>query len=203
MSQLVVIDPGHGGARPDGSPGLDHGASCKGAVESDLALQHASELGAALARIGVATAFTRQGVAPALTLAGRASFANDRGAAAFVSVHCNAGHASAQGFQVFHAKGSKRGELLARMILAPSLLACSHEVASLGARMSHGVFADQTMHCGNRRLAVLRQTRMPAVLLELDFLTHRDGRARLQDDGFRRRVAAAVADGIQTWLTTA
>jgi N-acetylmuramoyl-L-alanine amidase len=49
-------------------------------------------------------------------------------------------------------------------------------------------------------LAILRETRMPAVQVEPCFLTNAAEVARLRDDGFRRGVADAIAEGIARFL---
>lgn len=228
---LIVIDPGHGGARPDGIPGIDHGVSCENAVESAIAAHYSAEIAAALERLGVDTHLTRAGADDSLTLGGRCQIANQRGAAGFISVHCNASpDPRANGFQAFHCAGSQRGEALAWAIY--------HRVVPSVSTMTDrtGVLPDASIHCGYTRraairaeqlrkhepsldwrerdakvraefgsrtyrtLAVLRQTRMPAVLLELDFVTSSVGRLRLHDEKLRRRMAAAVAEGVCCWL---
>src|SRR5690606_24867208 len=44
---------------------------------------------------------------------------------------------------------------------------------------------------------VLRETRMPAALIEIDFLTHPERERQLSDPAFQERVAAAIAEGIR------
>src|SRR5690606_27022116 len=114
----------------------------------------------------------------------------DAGAARFVSVHANASVSTdSHGFQIFHAAGSERGEALARAI---------HDrvTAAIGTTRWSGVHPDESPACGGRRLYVLRATAMPAVLLELGFLTHPAERERLTDPAYRQLLAASVASGI-------
>lgn len=178
---LVCIDPGHGGTDP--------GAVSGGVRESDVALAHALAIGAALEAAGVAVLYTRAEDA-SRTLASRARAANDAGAARFVSVHANASESSrAYGFQVFHCRGSEPGAELARRIYDAALPATGETDWS-------GVYPDESAACGYRPLYVLRATRMPAVLLELGFLTHPGERERLQDPAYRQLLAASVAAGI-------
>jgi N-acetylmuramoyl-L-alanine amidase len=63
-------------------------------------------------------------------------------------------------------------------------------VAALGAE-DHGV--------KQAPFYVLAGARMPAVLLELGFLSHADDAARLVTRGYQDRIAAAVADGVRAW----
>ncbi len=47
---------------------------------------------------------------------------------------------------------------------------------------------------------VLMQSKGPAVLIELGYLSNSQDTARLSDDRFRDRLAQAIADGIQTYM---
>ena len=42
---------------------------------------------------------------------------------------------------------------------------------------------------------------MPAVLVELGFISHDVEGARLKDPAYQERIAAAVAEGIAAWRT--
>jgi N-acetylmuramoyl-L-alanine amidase len=44
--------------------------------------------------------------------------------------------------------------------------------------------------------AVLKGAKMPAVLLEIGYISNRDGERRLRDPNYRQRLAEAIADGI-------
>ena len=161
---LICLDPGHGGTDP--------GAVAGGVREADVALDYALAVGAELERAGLAVLYTRT-TDRTLDLAARARAANDTGAAVFVSLHCNASaNASAEGVQVFHCRGSARGEALARRVF-------DRIAAVESPGRSAGVFPDESPACGHRRLYVLRATRMPAILIELGFLTSPSDRARL------------------------
>lgn len=181
---LVCIDPGHGGTDP--------GAVAGGVRESDVALAHALAIGAALEAAGLAVLYTRT-TDRTLELAARARAANDAGAARFVSIHCNASVSTdPHGVQVFHAARSERGEALARAIY-------DRVTAAIGTTRWSGVHPDESPACGGRRLYVLRATSMPAVLLELGFLTHAGERLLLLRPAYRELLARAIADGIADW----
>lgn len=190
---IIMIDPGHGGARIGGGAGLDVGATAAGYREADVALAHADQLASTLsARPGTVVRLTRTGPSATLRLRDRVRAATDAGAQAFISVHGNAsGNPDARGAQVFHARGSVRGEALARAIAR-----AAEPVTGSAVR----VFPDQSAACGNRRLYVLRRTPMPAVLVELGFLTNADERALLLDPAYRARLSGAIAAGIGAWL---
>jgi hypothetical protein len=127
------------------------------------------------------------------TLSTRSAQANQAGVDCFVSVHANAStNTAAQGFQSFHAAGSKRGEALAADILEAAR-------PIVGTTRWTGVFPDASPQVGNRTLHVLRATRMPAVLLELGFLTNERDRTLMLDSRHRDALSVAIADGIERW----
>lgn len=180
---LVCIDAGHGGRDP--------GAVTGGVRESDLALEYAVSLATEIESRGGAVRLTRD-ADRTTTLAARANAANAAGAAVFVSLHLNAAERpNAHGFQVFHAAGSARGERLAGLIW--------ERVAAARTQWA-GVYPDESPACGGRRLYVLRATKMPAVLLELGFLTNELDRAVLLDPAHRQAVCRAVADALDVFL---
>lgn len=182
---LICIDPGHGGTDP--------GAIAGGHREADIALQHALELGGELARRGVGVLYTR-GTDRALDLAARSQAANEHRAALFLSLHLNASTSeAAHGLQVFHAAGSSGGEALASAIYADA-------VRVTGESRWAGVYPDGSPHSGGRGLHVLRSTRMPAVLIELGFITHPEERASLLDPPHREQLARAVAGAVASHL---
>ena len=181
-SGILVIDPGHGGHDP--------GAVSGGVRESDLVNGYASALGGAW---GGQVAYTRLGD-ESVTLPDRARFANDMGADVFVSLHANAStNTDAHGFQVFHCAGSEKGRALAECVMAAAL-------SVVGESRWRGVFPDDSPQCGNRKLHVLRATKMPAVLVELGFLTNDAERAKLVDPEYQRSLSEAIASGIRRFV---
>jgi N-acetylmuramoyl-L-alanine amidase len=93
--RVIVIDPGHGGD-DEGVKGAG------GAKEKDVALQIARRLKAAIeSRIGLRVLLTREGDEP-VSLDRRAAFANNNKADLFVSLHANASvRPAVRGAQVF------------------------------------------------------------------------------------------------------
>lgn len=173
MMPLVVIDAGHGGKDP--------GAVGFGLRESDVTLRFAlmlrDELGAYEVRVHLTRATD-----VFLELSERAAVANRLGASLFVSPHCNAGGGT--GFESYIY--TKAGEATAAIQNA-----IHGELAAYMAQ--HGI-RDRGKKRAN--YAVLRETRMAAVLLELAFIDNEHDNRLLRDDGFLRGAAAAAARGI-------
>lgn len=180
----IFIDAGHGGT--------DSGAVAGGIREADLVLPYALTLQLALEDRGHTVHMSREtDVFPSLQE--RTDRANVLDVDCFVSLHANASsNADANGFQVFHAVRSARGAALASKILEAARTVT-------GTTRWTGAFPDGSPQVGNRTLHVLRATRMPAVLVELGFMTHEDERERLTDSAYRGLLCLAIADAIEDW----
>ncbi|HEY2763185.1 MAG TPA: N-acetylmuramoyl-L-alanine amidase [Pseudonocardiaceae bacterium] len=169
----IVIDPSHGGP--------DRGVVRDNAVEADLMWDLARRLEGRMAATGMETLLSRSaGSSP--SEADRASFANTAGADLVLSLHTD-GHPSllAQGVASFHfgtgnGTSSTVGEALAGFIQR-----------ELAARTG-------MIDCGShpKSWELLRMTRMPAVRIELGYLTNPDDRRKLLDPAFRDVVAEGV-----------
>ena len=185
MPKLLVHDPGHGGHDP--------GAFGHGLKEKELLLAICKRASAALRRdYQVEIALTREDNDTFLELNERAQFANERRATAFVSVHINsAANSAARGFETYRHTGAAEDSHAAR------LQGALHE-AVLEAMRRDGV-ADRKEKTAN--FAVLRETRMPAILTENLFISNPGDAALLRDDAFLARVAEAHATGIARALS--
>lgn len=195
----VVVDPGHGGKDP--------GAVAGEVREADVNLAVGLVVRDLLRARGYRVAMTRERAEDGPSLEERCRVANEAGngagAKCFVSVHCNsagdaggargagdeegAGAGRASGVECWHMEGSGRGRRLAGLVQG-------RLVAVTGAR-DRGVK-------GSRALAVLKGTRMPAVLVECGFLSNRAERMLLGTPGYRQAVAGAVAEGVDEFLRT-
>jgi N-acetylmuramoyl-L-alanine amidase len=181
---MIVIDPGHGGSDP--------GAVGGHIFEKDLALTYSLTLAGELALVGVPVMLTRKrdelpgGGSREAALLERARIANAAGAQGFVSIHFNASAlASAQGLWLIHAAGAAGGRSLATALQK-----------ELGGKIYH----DDSPFTGGRRLAVLRHTAMPAVLVEVGFISNPEEREELEKVWRLRKFVAAAGRGITDWL---
>lgn len=169
----IVIDPAHGGPA--------HGVTVWEAAEAELMWDLAGRLEGRMAATGMETLLSR-GLDNSPTDAERAEFANNAGADLVLSLHTDS-HTSplAQGVASFHfgtgnGTTSTVGEVLAGFIQREL-------VARTG-----------MLDCGShpKTWEILRLTRMPAVRIELGYLTNPDDRRKLLDPVFRDAVAEGV-----------
>ena len=212
--RTVVIDPGHGGSE-QGARGRD------GLLEKDLTLSVARRLKASLeARLGVRVILTRDGDQN-VGLEQRAAIANNNKADLFLSLHANASvRPVASGAEIFYLSLDEYGdrakqiarsssetlpvvgggirdiELIpwemaqARYIGASASLAGAIELAFRD-RVTVSARAVQ-----QAPLRVLVGANMPAVLLEMGFLTNPDQEKLLASDGFQSTIAQALVDAV-------
>jgi len=187
VGKRIVIDPGHGGG-DDGVTVTEGGVRW---TEAELAYDLAARLEGRLAAAGVRVSLTR-GPAPTavLTEASRASLTNELGADLVLSLHLD-GHPNpaASGVATYHygrldAAGGVSSTLAERL----ADLVQREIVERTGLR-------DCRTHA--KTWDMLRLTRMPAVRVELGYLTSPEDLPRLIDPHFRDRVAEAIIAAVQ------
>ena len=198
---LVAIDPGHGGADsgatgtlPPGTqtgmtPRIDPDGQTR-IYEKDVTLDIAQRLNAYLRGRGFPTVMTRTtdlagGDAPFTTvgadLRARVDIANNAGARLFVSIHENALNATASGTETYHFYYSNPGARALAVLVHQQVL------AALG-------LPDRGVKTAG--FYVLKNTRMPAILVEGAFLTNPGEAQLLADPAVRQRLAEAIGVGV-------
>lgn len=174
----VFLNPGHA---PNGHP--DPGAVNEetGLRESDVALAVGKSAASYLNAAGVETELLQSDSLEEICEAANTSDAN-----IFVSIHCNAAEAEeANGTETWACAGSYRGGMLANCI--------QRELVDALGTTDRGV---KIATSGVNGLYVLTNTDMPAVLIELAFITNpRDENILAHDqDALARAVARGVTD---------
>ena len=175
----VVIDPGHGGSDP-GAVGIN------GLRETDIVLEVSKNVSEFLIRKGVKTILTRKDERT-LDLQPRVTKANNSKADAFVSIHANASRGQRKdvnGLETFYYSGSK-GYSLAKNI-HKQILISSYQSPDRGIKRS--------------RFYVIRRSSMPAVLVEIGFVTGMYDAALLRQKAYREKMSFAIAKGILNYL---
>lgn len=186
-SKVVVVDPGHGGCDPGASRGIY--------AEKDITLAISRQLARQLSQAGAMVVMLRNedrdlvGDDFAGTIAARkredlrlrAQKANEVTADLYVSIHTNADPSPRwSGAQVFYNAGSKTSKLAA---------VCIQE--------------ELTRQLGNtkRKAApgnyyILKNTRMPAVIVEVGFISNPHEASQLASPDYQARLAIAILGGI-------
>jgi N-acetylmuramoyl-L-alanine amidase len=174
--RVVVIDAGHGGRDP-GAVGIG------GLQEKGVVMDISNQVARLLEQNGVQVVMTRQDDRE-IDLAPRVQLANRVNADIFVSIHANAidmSRPDVNGIETYYYSSGLR---LAQTI-HNSLL------QGTGAR-------DRRVR--QARFYVLRHTSMPAVLLEVGFVTGAEDAPRLANAAYRTQLAQSIAQGILQYL---
>ncbi len=193
--EVIVIDPGHGGD--------DHGVRGRGGIqEDDVVLRVAHDLRDELKDAGFTVVLTREdarGIEPDE----RAERANLVGGDLFISLHANAWFDSRiQGFEAWflEAAGGVDQDPTAFVpwtLVQQQHLAGSADLAEHVTTRVAEQFDIPVRGVGQADLPWLMGVDMPAVVLELGYLTNGDDTDRLEDRRDRRRLAAAIAAAVK------
>lgn len=186
----VCIDPGHGGS----DPGC---LAVNGRTEKETNLRVSLFVEQELKKHGIEVMLTRWDDRD-VDLYERCAMANRWRADIFVSLHADAaGGPSAKGHHAIHSIHSKPGQggnKLARLLVDQVTLTTGRQPFPRGDR---GVWSRESQkRPGTDYYAVIRETDMPAVILERGFLTNPEDAELLFDDGFLRCQAQGIARAI-------
>ena len=217
--RTVVLDPGHGGHDP--------GASGPGGVqEKEVVLDVALRLKQRLEAEGVRVLMTRSDDR-FLSLSQRAGFANRHRADLFLSVHANSSRArSASGYEVYYLSEatddaarayaaaenaalemeggppdglSRDTEAIVWDLLNTENRTASRELAAIVCRGLQRYLPAYNRGVKSARFYVLKWAQMPAVLIEVGFVSHRTEGRRLASAGYQQHVTEGIAHGLLTY----
>jgi N-acetylmuramoyl-L-alanine amidase len=169
----IVLDAGHGGHDP--------GAVANGLKEKDLTLAIVKHIGRMLEEYeGVEVFYTRTDDR-FIELSERASIANKLKADYFISVHINAGGDT--GFESYIYNGKVSSATIAyQNVIHQEIIKELGNVKDRGKKRAN--------------LAVLRETKMPAILTENLFINNANDAKKLKSDQFLRQIAYGHVQGI-------
>jgi len=212
--RAIVIDAGHGGNEPGAKgPG--------GALEKDVTLAVARRLKGTLeGRLGIRVILTRDGDAT-MGLDERAAVANNNKADLFVSLHANASmRPGVSGAEVFYLSLDEYGDAAQRVAKGDSeslpvfgggnrdIEMILWEMAQAryiqeSAALAQGVESALREHVPMSARAIQRAplrvlvgANMPAVLVEMGFITNAAQEKQLTSDDFQNRVVQALVGAI-------
>lgn len=186
-SKIVVIDPGHGG--------VDSGAMRGDTIEKEITLEISQKLASQLSQAGAAVIMTRStdtdlakedfkgslNERKRKDLTNRVNKANQAGADLFISIHTNADpNPRWSGAQTFYTAVSEESKKVAECIQ-------EEMVSSLGNTKRTALAGDYF---------VMKHTEMPAVIVEVGFISNPDEARLLKDEKYQLKVAEAIFKGI-------
>jgi N-acetylmuramoyl-L-alanine amidase len=211
--KTIMIDPGHGGKDP--------GAVFNGKHEKDIVLKMSGILGKMLEEKGFEVLYTRT-TDVFVPLEERTAMANSKNVDLFISLHANAHRSrNVRGFEVYYLNFAQTEDAMRvaarenavstqkisdlQYILTDLMLSSKiNESRDLAGKI-HGVTFDhvRSRHSGIRdngiRQApfyVLMGARMPAILVEMGYMTNEQDMKLLLSDDFLRNMADGLTRGV-------
>ena len=186
---LVVLDPGHGGRDP-GKVGA------QGEQEKDINLAISLKVKERLEKDGMEVVMTREKDVMLADedasnkkledLNNRIRIINERQPAVAVSIHQNSySDASVKGAQVFYFTHSDKGKQAAE--------ALQKELLEFDQENTRKIKANETYY-------LLKKTEVPTVIVECGFLSCPEEEALLTDEAYQKKLAEAIAKGIESWV---
>ena len=198
--ETIVLDPGHGG--------YDKGQVSRYGYEKDFVLDAARKLRPLLQAKGLRVMMTREGDY-FVPLEVRAQIANAARNSIFVSIHFNGtnDNPNATGFEIFSftprgaPSTSDSAVASSSFSMQPGSEVDAQSMA-LSACIYHSVLGhipEYDRGIKRARFAVLRLTKVPAVLIEGGFLTERGEGRLISNKDWRGKLAAAIGVGIENY----
>ncbi len=216
----IVIDPGHGGKDP--------GAIGKtGLKEKDVNLDIAKRLASILEKDRVSVVLTRS-VDRFIALPRRVEIANESNADLFISIHSNANRVrSMNGFEVYYVSptvsDSERSLQAAKGTVSPlddtsfsllpleikailwDMVYTAHRGESIVLSRSICKTIDRNLDVKilgvkDARYAVLKGARMPAILIEVGFVSNTQEERYLKNYYYRQKIAESIREGLVNYV---
>jgi len=173
----VMIDAGHGGTDPGA-------ISVNGRYEKDLTLPVALKVAERLAAEPMIEPLLARSGDTYLAPSERAALANAQQVDLFISIHANtASSPSVAGTETYYWRDDSAAFA---QTIHESLL---------------GAIGSNDRKVKKERFVVVRETTMPAALLELGFISNPADEAKLYDDQMQNRIADAIVAAIKTYYS--
>ncbi|MCX7783487.1 MAG: N-acetylmuramoyl-L-alanine amidase [Meiothermus sp.] len=221
---VVVLDPGHGGVDP-GAVGFVHEEE----AVLEVALRTKRLLEARGVRVILTRAVDNHLSANKATDLGLRAAMADSKRTLFVSIHANAAERAAQGIEVYYFGETIDQRLLSKAILENGGGALgqrlTQEAQSVAQRLMRDLLAQANLKFSEqlalktlRSLVretgavsrgvhtapfyVIRNARIPAILVEIGFVNHPDEGKKLATRAYRQQLANGLAGGIIAFLNS-
>lgn len=191
----VFLDPGHGGTDP--------GATAGAYLESDLNLAVAKKVQSLLLDRGY-TIYMSRNSDTSVELLERSKMANNLNADIFVSIHTNSTgttSTSVNGIEsyFYEIDPTYPSKINAGMATNPDRIAKSLELASLIQEKMIAYTGAANRGTDGADFSVVRESAMPATLLEIGFINNSSERQKLFTDSYQNILAKSIADGIDAY----
>lgn len=189
--RLIVIDPGHGTINLEAQIVNSGKITRDGQPEHALTIAISQKVGDALQKEGARVVYTRTpydywrlGQDAAEDNKARALFANELQAEAYVSIHCDwTPRSTIHGVTTLYEVPESR-------------------------RLAESIHREMVRHLKAKdrkvvrdNFTVLDHTRMPAVIVETGFMSHRSESRKLSNPAYQEKIAHAITDGLRRFFS--
>ncbi|MDQ7033082.1 MAG: N-acetylmuramoyl-L-alanine amidase [Desulfonauticus sp.] len=211
--KTIMLDPGHGGKDP--------GAISHGVKEKDINLKMAKILGGMLKAKGFRILYTRTKDV-FIPLEERTALANSKKADLFISIHCNAHrNHKVKGLEIYYlnvtrskdalrvaarenavsAKKISDLQLILTELMLNSKISESRSLAKIVQKKAICQAKKRYAHLTNHGVReapfyVLMGAKMPAILIELGYITNPEDRKKLLSSTYLKTLARGIVNGI-------
>lgn len=179
--RIIVLDPGHGGA--------DLGVCANDLVEAEIVHDLAMRVEGRLGALGVTTYLTRS-AETCPSVKDRATFANDMGAELFVSLHLDEVESATPSGSACFFYGASLPDREVRSAVGERLADLISREVTNRTDLTNGRTHPKSWE-------LLRLTRMPAIRVDVGYVSSAGDAARFATPEFRDAFAEAVVAGIQ------
>lgn len=186
---VIFIDAGHGGKDVGAVGELDGMKIYEENINLTISLLVRDEL----EKRGFTVVMSRE-TDVFIELAERVDMANAAKADMFVSLHCNSAVPAAYGTRILY---TDRSVSYKKIKFAGYFEKAIEEFANLYDKMRKDVFVRSDKEESGYHLAVLRDTNMPSILIEMGFITNESDLRLFLNESWQHDIAYAIADAIE------
>ncbi|MCL6573937.1 MAG: N-acetylmuramoyl-L-alanine amidase, partial [Bacillus sp. (in: Bacteria)] len=196
QSRTLFLDPGHGGSDP--------GATAGGYNEADLNLAVAKKVQSLLLDRGY-TVYMSRNNNTTLSLLDRSQMANELETDIFVSIHTNStagGETTANGIESYYYQydANYPSKINGDLHNNPERISKSVKLTNLIQDNLIEYTGANDRGTDGETFSVVRESSMPATLIEMGFINNSSERKKLVTDSYQNIIAKAIADGIDEYF---
>lgn len=177
---LIVIDAGHGG--------VDSGCIKGDVLEKDINLEIATKVREQLNARGYEVLMTREGD-ETISLEDRVKLANENGATIYISIHQNASEEEPEDVHGIETYYSGESEVDSKRL-----------AQLMQQQLTNSTDARDRSILANENLYVIRETNMPACLVETGFLSNKKECGLLVADDYQTQLAESIVSGVELYF---
>lgn len=186
---VIFIDAGHGGKDVGAVGELDGMKIYEENINLTISLLVRDEL----EKRGFTVVMSRE-TDVFIELADRPAMAIDADADMFISLHCNSAVPAAYGTRILY---TDRSVSYKKIKFAGYFEKAIEEFANLYDKMRKDVFVRSDKEESGYHLAVLRDTKMPSILIEMGFITNESDLRLFLNESWQHDIANSIADAIE------